>query len=39
MSMIGREIVVEHDLNGGQGRIQIGDTEGDFSGQIDKGAL
>jgi membrane protein implicated in regulation of membrane protease activity len=38
-SLIGRELVVEHDLTGGQGRIQIGDTfwKVKFEGQIDKG--
>jgi hypothetical protein len=39
MSMIGREVVVDHDLSGGQGRIQIGDTfwKVTFSGPITKG--
>ena len=38
-SMIGREVVVEHDLMGGQGRIQIGDTfwKVTFSEAISKG--
>jgi len=38
-SLIGRELVVEHDLSGGYGRIQIGDTfwKVKFDGEIDKG--
>lgn len=39
-SLIGRELVVEHDLSGGHGRIQIGDTfwKVTFEGQINKGS-
>ena len=39
-SLVGRELVIEHDLNGGQGRIQVGDTfwKVTFSGHITKGS-
>ena len=39
-SLIGRELFIEHDLYGGQGRIQVGDTfwKVTFDGDISKGS-